>query len=42
MERQDELCEELSAISERLSPSSEFDRMMMDDVPTLLVFPRAG
>jgi predicted nucleotidyltransferase len=42
MERQDELCEELAAISERVSPSYVFDRMMMDDVPMRLVFPRAG
>lgn len=39
MEREDELCEELSAISDRLSPSSVFDRMSMDDVPMRQVFP---
>lgn len=39
MEREHELCEDLSAISDRLSPSSAIDRMMMDDVPMQRVFP---
>ncbi len=39
-EREDELAEELAGISEYLSPSSVFDWMMMEDVPTRQVFPR--
>ena len=39
MERESELCEELSAISEYVSPSSALDRMMMDDVSMRQVFP---
>ncbi len=39
MEREDELSEELSAISDRISPSSAIDRMMMSDVLMRQVFP---
>lgn len=39
-EREDELAEELAGISEYLSLSSVFDRMMMEDVPMRQVFPR--
>lgn len=39
MEREEELSEELAAISEYLSPASQFDRGLMSDVPTTLVFP---
>lgn len=39
-EREDELCEELAAISDYLSPSSVFDSMLMGDVPRKQVFPR--
>jgi len=39
-EREDELCEELAAISEYLSPSSYLERMMMDDVSVRKIFPR--
>jgi len=40
MEREDELSEELTSISDYLSPSSWVDREMMHDVPMRLVFPR--
>lgn len=40
MEREDELCEELASISERISQSSEIDRMIMDDVEMRQVFPQ--
>jgi predicted nucleotidyltransferase len=40
MEREAELSEELTGISEYVRPSSGLDRMMMDDVPMRLVFPR--
>lgn len=40
MDRESELCEELSAISEYLSPSSGLDREMMSDVSMRQVFPR--
>ncbi len=39
MEREEELCKELTDISDYLSPSSVFDRMMMADVPMRQVFP---
>ncbi|MCF3947221.1 hypothetical protein [Acidiphilium iwatense] len=39
MEQESELCEELSAISEYVSPSSALDRMVMDDVSMRQVFP---
>jgi hypothetical protein len=42
MERENELCEELTSISEYISPSSCIDREMMSDVPMRLVFPRDG
>jgi len=40
-DRQDELCKELTALSEYISPSSELDRIAMDDVPTRQVFPHS-
>lgn len=40
MEREDELTEELTSISDYLSPSSWLDREMMDDVPMQQVYPR--
>lgn len=40
MEREDELCEELTSISGYLSPSTALDREMMSDVPMRQVFPR--
>jgi predicted nucleotidyltransferase len=39
MEREEELCEELTYISDYLSPSSVLERMMMHDVPMRQVFP---
>ncbi len=42
MELEHRLCEELCAISDRLSPSTVFDRMSMHDVPTRKVFPSAN
>lgn len=39
-EREDELCEELTAISDYLSLSSDLGRQMMNDVPMRQVFPR--
>lgn len=38
--REDELLEELAGISEYISPASEMDRLIMDDVPSRQVFPR--
>lgn len=40
MEREGELCEELTGISDYLSPSTGLDRLMMEDVPMRQVFPR--
>ncbi|AJD54465.1 hypothetical protein SAMN02744133_108196 [Thalassospira xiamenensis M-5 = DSM 17429] len=40
MELECELCEELAAISDYVSPSSWFDRRLMEDVPMKKVFPR--
>lgn len=42
MDRENELCEELTNISDYLSPSTGLDREMMSDVPMRQVFPRAG
>ncbi len=41
-EREDELREELTSISQYLSPSSCFERELMSDVQMRLVFPRDG
>jgi predicted nucleotidyltransferase len=40
MDRENEMAEELTSISEYVSPSSELDRKMMSDVPSRQVFPR--
>lgn len=42
MDRENELCEELTSISDYLSPSSWLDREMMGDVSMRQVFPQCG
>jgi hypothetical protein len=40
IEREDQMIEELTDISDYLSVSSDLDQMMMDDVPKRQIFPR--